>query len=107
MSTKPKTTIVPFVRNDNFTEREKRTCYLVHGFWSGDYVRFSCFRNLITKEWHEHTVGWSCGERYPKEEPDNTVAAECFALALLDAVQVARQWVEDDSKAKNEGRSER
>ena len=107
MSTNPKTTITPFVRNENFTERRKYTCYLVHGFWSGDNVWVSCFRNLITKEWHEPVVGWSGGERYPKEEPDNTVAAECFALALLDAVQVARQWAKDDSKAKNEGRSER
>lgn len=107
MSTKPKTTIVPFVRNENFTERGKYVSYKVHGFWAGDDVRVSCFRNMITKELHDPAVSWSCGERYPKEEPDNTVAAECFALALLDAVQVARQWVEDDSKAKNEGRSER
>lgn len=83
----------PFVRTDVSDEYNKRTIYAVHGFWSGDNVSVSQRRHYLTAEWESPQVNWSCGGREPKTEPDDIKAAECFGLAILDAVSVARQWV--------------
>ncbi len=45
-----------------------------------------------TGKWDEPEVNWGIGGRDSKEEPDNLVAAECFAKAILDAVEQAKKW---------------
>lgn len=84
----------PFRRKENTSERDRSMVYAVHGFWSGDNVRVSQSRDWKTDQWGLPQIGWSCGGREPAKEPDDLVAAECFAKAIFDAVQVARQWKE-------------
>lgn len=87
----------PFVRTDECSDYRKRVIYAVHGFWSGDNVSVTQHRHYLTSEWESPQVKWSCGGREPKAEPDDLKAAECFGLAILDAVSVARQWAANAS----------
>lgn len=75
-------------REDKFTRAMR---YAVHGFWPSDSVRVTQARDY-RDGWKSPEVDWSCGGRSPKTEPDDLVAAECFAKAVTDAVRVARRW---------------
>lgn len=83
----------PFVRSNESNDYSRSAIYAVHGFWSGDNVRVSQRRHYKTAEWESPQVNWSCGGRESETEPDDIKAAECFALAILDAASVARQWM--------------
>ena len=66
--------------------------YHVHGYWSNSAVRVYQHKNIVTGEWASPEVDWSTGGQDHKEEPDNLIAAECFAKAILDAVEQAKKW---------------
>lgn len=74
----------PFKRTDH----GERANYEVHGFWSGSPIRVIRFLEGGT------SINWDSGGRDTTEEPDNITAAENFAKALLDAVEVARAMEE-------------
>ena len=43
-------------------------------------------------QWENPEVNWGIGGRDLKEEPNNLIAAECFAKAILDAIKQAKKW---------------
>jgi hypothetical protein len=51
--------------------------YKIHGYWSHEFIKV----NMIYKY-----VDWSCSGRDYEEEPSDLIAAQCFALAVTDAV---------------------
>lgn len=83
--------IKPFVREKRQSDFSRSIAYAVHGFWSGANVRVEQGMSLMTREWGEPTVTWSCGGRDSKV-PDGILAAECFGKAVADAVKIARKW---------------
>lgn len=80
-----------FVKDERNFERSKRIVYKVRGFWPSDSVCVTQYRNTGSMEWDAPEINWSSGGRDSKLEPDDFLAAECFALAILDAVAVARE----------------
>lgn len=82
----------PFTAYKHKGEISRHVNYDVRGFWSGGAVRVNQNRDLRLLEWQQPEIGWSAGGRDYKAEPDDTIAAECFAKAVLAAVKQARQW---------------
>lgn len=67
--------------------------YKVKGFWSFSTVRASRYKSYNKEQtWKDPEIDWSIGGRDQGEESDDLVAAECFAAAILDAVETARKW---------------
>lgn len=82
-----------FIATETESDIWKVRKYKIHGFWSGDSVRVTRSISYIDfKTWEKPEVNWSCGGRDTAEEPDDLVAAECFAAALMDAIENARKW---------------
>lgn len=69
---------------------DRRVAYKVHGFWHPAYIKVRELNDPMTGKVAE--VDWSCGGRDHEEEPDDLVAASCFAEAMRDAVKVATAW---------------
>lgn len=90
------TKIKPFVRTITENTHFRSAVYAVHGFWSGDSVRVLQSKRDRSESypsaWEEPRINWSCGGEDFKAEPDRTIASECFAFALKDAVKLARRW---------------
>ncbi len=84
--------MTPFTTELRESAMDRRINYKIHGFWSGNTVRINQYKFIETMEWDEPEVNWGIGGRDSKEEPDNLVAAECFAKAILDAVEQAKKW---------------
>jgi len=84
----------PFTRIITKTEYRHEAIYAVHGFWSGDNVRMSKRRDLLTSGWTTPEINWSTGGADKEEEPDRIKAAENFSAAIKDAVKLARKWEE-------------
>lgn len=80
-----------FTRTIEENEFSRSAIYAVHGFWSGDSVRVLQSIDYQTMKWATPRINWSCGGEDHKAEPDRTVAAECFAAAIQDAVIIARE----------------
>lgn len=72
--------------------------YKVRGYWCHDSVRVFMWKNVGTHSWEEPAINWVSGGRSVSEEPDDTIAAECFAAALKDAVKLARKWKKNPPK---------
>lgn len=84
--------MTPFTTTLQETKFGRSINYKVHGYWSNDIVRCDQYLFFSTGKWDEPEVNWGIGGRDSKEEPDNLVAAECFAKAILDAVEQAKKW---------------
>jgi hypothetical protein len=92
-----------FKRKASGTEYSRYIAYAVHGFWSGDNVHVRQSRDYQNGDWEKPRIGWACGGRDLKTEPDDLVAVAAFAKAVADAVKVATKWSKDDS-AKKKGK---
>lgn len=66
--------------------------YKVHGFWSGESVRIHQTKDSKNEPWNEPVINWSTGGRDHSEEKDDLIASECFARAVLNAVEIAKEW---------------
>lgn len=84
--------LTPFNRSLVNGDYERSVTYAVHGFWSGDSVGVRQSKDHRDLKWKEPEINWSCGGRTYGQEPDDTIAAQCFAKAIADAVKVARRW---------------
>lgn len=82
----------PFRCNSYDGSLSRSVTYVVHGFWSGNYLSVCQFKNHNSGEFEAPEISWSSGGRDPKQEPDDTVALECFGKAIAAAVKVARKW---------------
>ncbi len=87
----------PFTKEEVFSEGSETVYYKVRGFWAFDMLRCSRHRRYSTGKWHGPEISWSTGGRDPKGEPSNIVAAENFAKAILDAVEVVKKWEAEGS----------
>ena len=82
----------PFTQKLHEGEFTRSLYYKVHGFWSGDSVRIYQTKLSKKEDWSSVVFNWSSGGRDREEESDDLVAAECFARAILNAVEVAKEW---------------
>lgn len=82
----------PFKQTLNENEYYRGIAYKVHGFWSENSVRIHQKKDSKDKLWRSPTINWSTGGRDWEEESDDLVAAECFARAILNAVETAKEW---------------
>lgn len=88
--------IKPFVRTVTKSPYSRQATYAVHGFWSGDNVRVTQSKDITSKKlpkaWKAPRINWSCRGEDRNQEPDRTVAADCFGAAIKNAVALARRW---------------
>ena len=82
----------PFTITIHDGEFSRSILYSVHGFWSNNSVSLDQYKSIESKEWRAPEVKWSAGGRDLDQEIDSCVAAECFAKAILDAVEQAKKW---------------
>ena len=83
--------MTPFTRTIHEDKYSAVARYKVHGFWSNSTISVSII-TYTGKKWEGPTIDWGAGGRDKEEEPDNLIAASCFADALKDAVTLAREW---------------
>jgi hypothetical protein len=84
--------MIPFTTTEYNGEYSRSISYSVHGFWANDSVSLNQYRSIESKEWRMPEVKWSAGGRDLDQEIDSCVVAECFAKAILDAVEQAKKW---------------
>jgi hypothetical protein len=84
--------MTPFTITIHDGEFQRSISYKVHGFWGSSQVHLVQFKSIESKEWRMPETSWSAGGRDLDQEIDSCVAAECFAKAILDAVEQAKKW---------------
>ena len=94
----PAIRVNPFKRTIHKSDYERSATYAVHGFWPGDSVRVFQATNISDGNWRLPSINWSTGGRSNDAEPDDTIAAECFSLAIRDAAKIARKWAKEVAK---------